>query len=134
MTRICVLSHSFQHSAQIRASISAPSEPGSPTFPAPTLQSPAQSAGSMLRPVTATRRGTELGSRGDPVLDPCRLRAARLRPDLGDLVDHLQEGLGVAELERALDLGALLRRLPAELGDVGVLLDVLGLEAVAPQY
>src|SRR5438309_11205662 len=36
MTRICVLSHSFQHSAQIRASISAPSEPGSPTFPAPS--------------------------------------------------------------------------------------------------
>src|SRR5438309_6400280 len=36
MTRICVLIHSFQHSAQIRASISAPSEPGSPTFPAPS--------------------------------------------------------------------------------------------------
>src|SRR6266568_7854363 len=40
MTRICVLSHSFQHSAQIRASISAPSEPGSPTFPAPSRSCP----------------------------------------------------------------------------------------------
>src|SRR5437773_9815742 len=40
MTRICVLSHSFQHSAQIRASISAPSEPGSPTFPAPSRSWP----------------------------------------------------------------------------------------------
>src|SRR5205814_8701351 len=40
MTRICVLSHSFQHSAQIRASISAPSEPGSPTVPAPSRSWP----------------------------------------------------------------------------------------------
>src|SRR5713101_4476905 len=40
MTRICVLSHSFQHSEQIRASISAPSEPGSPTLPAPSRSTP----------------------------------------------------------------------------------------------
>src|SRR5712691_423650 len=40
MTRICVLSHSPQHSAQIRASMSAPSEPGSPTFPAPSRSCP----------------------------------------------------------------------------------------------
>src|SRR5207249_5059916 len=40
MTRIGVLPHSFQHAAQIRASISAPSEPGSPTFPAPSRSWP----------------------------------------------------------------------------------------------
>src|SRR5467141_740144 len=40
MTRICVPSHSFKHSAQIRASMSAPSEPGSPTFPAPSRSCP----------------------------------------------------------------------------------------------
>src|SRR5918992_3859748 len=40
MTRICVAVHSFQHSAQIRASMSAPSEPGSPTFPAPSRSCP----------------------------------------------------------------------------------------------
>src|SRR6267143_2325205 len=40
MTRICVLSHSSQHSPQIRASMSAPSEPGSPTFPAPSRSCP----------------------------------------------------------------------------------------------
>src|SRR2546421_6532375 len=40
MTRICVLSHSCQHSAQIRASMSAPSEPGSPTLPAPSRSWP----------------------------------------------------------------------------------------------
>src|SRR5438876_9476419 len=40
MTRICVVSHSAQHSRQIRASISAPSEPGSPTFPAPSRSCP----------------------------------------------------------------------------------------------
>src|SRR5256885_9398740 len=40
MTRICVLSHSVQHSAQIRVSMSAPSEPGSPTFPAPSRSCP----------------------------------------------------------------------------------------------
>src|SRR5207244_9394303 len=39
----------------------------------------------------------------------------------------------VAEIERALDLRALLRRLPAELRDLGVFLDVLGLEVVAPE-
>src|SRR5438105_14410173 len=40
MTRVCVLSHSCPHSARIRASISAPSEPGSPTFPAPSRSWP----------------------------------------------------------------------------------------------
>src|SRR5687768_1695455 len=36
MTRICVASHSFQHSAQIFSSTSAPRVPGSPTLPAPS--------------------------------------------------------------------------------------------------
>src|SRR5438445_7688186 len=40
MTRICVLSHSPQHSAQFRSSMSAPGEPGSPTFPAPSRSCP----------------------------------------------------------------------------------------------
>src|SRR3989454_12082260 len=40
MTRICVVSHSPQQSAQIRVSMSTPSEPGSPTFPAPSRSSP----------------------------------------------------------------------------------------------
>src|SRR2546430_13328223 len=40
MTGICVLSHSVQPSAHIRVSMSAPSEPGSPTFPAPSRSCP----------------------------------------------------------------------------------------------
>src|SRR6266576_433976 len=238
MTRICVLSHSVQHSPQMRASMSAPSEPGSPTFPAlsrscpqraqttiairyehvrerphqiqpirpigpyrksarprtlasgtgpkvrlsvlssgrspstvhvppatpairlsirfcgsrgsrtrtisptrggresdeTTIQSPAQSAGSMLRPVTATRWSkTGLGPGRGRLRDSRRLGAACLGPDVRDLVDHVEKGLGVRDVERALDLRALLGRLPAELGDLGVLLNVLGLEVVAPE-
>src|SRR6266581_5176172 len=236
MTRICVLSHSVQHSRQIRASISAPSEPGSPTLPAPSRSCPQRAqtttatrscygrtspkpADPADRPITEDRSaehvrerylaerpairapvgavtehgarpvghrsdalqhdvlpvarvadeddlpdpgGARQGRHDDPVAgaergfhasachryaleqddlgpgcgqlrDSRRLGAAGLGPDVRDLVDHVEKGLGLAEVKRALDLGALLRRLPAEFGDLGVLLDVLGLEVVAPE-
>src|SRR2546428_14092271 len=40
MPGTAVPSHPSHHSAQIRASLSAPSEPGSPTFPAPSRSCP----------------------------------------------------------------------------------------------
>src|SRR4029077_4172527 len=48
-------------------------------------------------------------------------------------VDHVEEGPRFAEVERALDLRALLRGLPAELGDLGEFLNELWLEVVAPE-
>src|SRR5437867_6418926 len=236
MTRICVLSHSFQHSAQMRASMSAPSEPGSPTFPAPSRSCPhraqmtpampssykrppskpahprngsvpensaAEDVGELHRaespavrallravaedrappvrhsgdslqhqafglprvadehdladagrapqtrnddPVTGAERGFHasachrdaaehaiLGPGCGRLLQARGLRPTRLGPDVADLVDHVEQGPRLRDVERALDLRALFRGLPAELGDLGVLLNVLGLEVIAPE-
>src|SRR5919201_5746051 len=73
MTRICVLSHSFQHSAQIRASMSAPSEPGIPTFPAPSRCSPHRAQ------MTTAMRSMLLTASPDPA-DPTDRPVTEERP------------------------------------------------------
>src|SRR5262245_3511492 len=54
-----------------------------------------------------------------------RLAAGAL-PCLVDPVDEREQFLGLLEVDGPLDLGGLLGGLPARLGDVGVLLEVLG--------
>src|ERR1700686_3781165 len=62
------------------------------------------------------------------------LRAALLFPDLVDLVDHVEEFLGLGQVDRALHLRALadggLQRV-LELGELGIVL--LGLVPIAPE-
>ena len=65
---------------------------------------------------------------------PGRGLAAGALPRLVDPVDERQQLLGLLEVDGPLHLGRLLGGLPAGLRDVGVLLEVLGLEVVAPQH
>src|SRR2546430_3313432 len=78
---------------------------------ATTTQSPSRRAGSMLRPATATLRNNVLGPGCGRLRHPGGGRPAGLRPHVGDLVDHVEERLGLPDVERPLHLGALFRGL-----------------------
>src|SRR5688572_22076918 len=114
-------------------------------------RSPGSRAGAIERPRTSTassqrraastptrpRRGQvspggRIGSGGSAV-DARLLRTAGGLPHLVDRVDHRQQLLGRAGVERLLDLRRLLGGLPEGLVQVRVLLEVLGLEVVVPQ-
>src|SRR5207302_8201605 len=107
MTRICVPSHSCQQTAQIRASIAAPSEPGSPTFPAPSRSSPhrAQCTITTWSMLSAGAQRSDAAERGeahdratDAVLPPAR-------PE-GPAVEALLGAVAEDDERTALDRGA----------------------------
>src|SRR5680860_1738702 len=111
------------------------SRPAAPGRPARAAARASSSSANPSRP--RTRRGLDgfaelLLARAAALAG--RPGAAGLDPHLIDLVDQIQQLLGVIELERALDGRALLERLPAHVVQVRVLLEVLGLEVVAPQH
>src|SRR5918999_1141267 len=84
------------------------------------------------RRIAVSARG-RIGHSGGASADPRLFGAAGGLPHLVDCVDHREQLLGRAGVERLLDLGGLLRGLPERLVQVGGLLDVLGLEVVVPQ-
>ena len=118
-------------------------------------QSPGSIAGSIDASTTATRHGPRrstaaAGRRGPvagrglgiahrrsrsagPAGDPRLLLAAGRLPGGVDLVDQVEQLLGVGEVGRGLDLRDLLGRVPEQLVEVRDLLEVLGLEVVVPQ-
>src|SRR5918992_3445877 len=115
-------------------------------------RSPGRSVGAIERPRTSTtsshRRAARradaattsqisargrIGLSGGAPVDPGLLGAAGGLPDLVDCVDHREQLLCGAGVERLLHLRGLLRGLPERLVQVRVLLEVLGLEVVVPE-
>src|SRR2546423_15486139 len=97
MPRICVLSHSVQHSAQIRASMSAPSEPGSPTFPAPSRCCPHRAQMTMAMRSSYGRTSPKPADPGDRAVskegaaEDVRKRDRAERPTVGALVGTIAQ-------------------------------------------
>src|SRR5688500_4864797 len=137
-----------------RGSAASTTSPGRAGRRATRRRSPGRSAGAIERPRTSTtsshrlapinaataRRGQSrsLGrigpeGSGGPAVDARLLRAAGRLPHLVDGVDHGQQLLGCARIDRLLDLGGLLGGLPEGLVQVRVLLEMLGLEVVVPE-
>src|ERR687891_632223 len=114
-------------------------------------RSPGRSVGAIDRPRTSTtssqRRAARraaaaaiqisargrIGSSGWAPADPGLLRSAGGLPHLVDRVDHREQLLGRAGVERLLHLRGLLGGLPEGLVEIRVLLEVLGLEVVVPE-
>src|SRR5688500_12270668 len=138
-----------------RGSAASTTSPGRAGRRATRRRSPGRSAGAIERPRTSTtsshrlapinaataRRGQSrsLGrigpaGSGGPAVDARLLRAARRLPHLVDGVDHGQQLLGGAGIDRLLDLRGLLRGLPECLVQVRVLLEMLRLEIVVPEH
>src|SRR5688500_7461149 len=137
-----------------RGSGATATSPGRGRLRAISSRSPGRSVGAIERPRTSTTssrlrarsaattssRGhpTPLvvigaGASGRPAVDPRLLGAAGRLPHLVDGVDHGEQLLRGARVEGLLDLRSLLGCLPESLVQVGVLIEVLGLEVVVPQ-
>src|SRR4029453_13232233 len=76
---------------------------------------------------------TKGGARAPPFRVRNRCLRLGLPEDLADLVDGVQQLLSLRRVLRLLGQARLLRRVPEQLVELRVLLDMLGLEVVRPQ-
>src|SRR3954469_12770276 len=92
----------------------------------------------LLRIRSACARGAHRVKGGDPTAPPFtaswRLLALGLPEDLRDLVDRVEQLLSLPRVLRLLRCAGFLRRIPEQVVQVLVLLEVLRLEVVGPQH